>query len=806
MYINFFGKRISKSVSRAEKDGKMNGFACLPKNTDDEEMVESVITCLMKLDLTDEIYTRDYGNVDLKTYIVHARRDCIPLLFELEKRGKDIGSWVPFIKMAFDDSPDAETNSYIIERNLDDVVSGSVTLQQSLRENAVDIAVSVQKVNWKNIAVMDHKWGENGERVHFFSAYPIIMKHREDFDNQRSTYMGRDFKVGLLLNVIDTAGEEGIEFVFENHREIFDRLVEERPQLLNRSQRIDPEARQRKINEMISRLQSREGLFDSGLLTSVKEYPEVYSRKDVFLSLFHGYVEMSGYRRYFDINDIATMIGFPTVAQWLKEEFNEPKEDDDDDEKWRALENLNDLIFLPFVVAAIRSDPEFAEKVIVANTGPYILPDIIKTFLNGDALLFVERYVRHFNTMNMLYWYISNERPEHDELFQFVAIESIKQGYGLSGSTTFEAFIKEFRETWGEWRTEEQRKRATEVLSYFNDYYKDVGEIVQHSTNYAPDALDTLYMYAHSSAVFNEPFKEATYTETQKKLQAARRRPTAVQAQFISQLDDLFRNAVKTTTGIFAWRGIGVPEFAKMDLNLDIFKSLSLSIDVSKSYLRGQTCCLIRVFVPPGTPLIAIDPVQGYKNSGGLFEYVLPRSAIFSHVGTSPSFIEGMTIYNVLVEIPQELDKNLYVGRLRPKRKLESEYRQDTHDPQILYRWRETMLSSIYKSIKDKEIWIKRKMTDATLPTEEKWKIIEERLLNIVKIWRAKELANNTYIGDEFIESQLPGLRLQLLPLVLTLINDHEGYEEVANEISDYVVQLNTGESAQAVKRAKRLR
>lgn len=136
-------------------------------------------------------------------------------------------------------------------------------------------------------------------------------------------------------------------------------------------------------------------------------------------------------------------------------------------------------------------------------------------------------------------------------------------------------------------------------------------------------------------------------------------------------MDEIFRNAPRTTQPLYVWRGVAVPSFADVDLQLDIFKSLSLSADLSRTYLRERSCCLMRVLIPTGTPLISIDAVQSHKKNGGLFEFVLPRGAVFRLDKVTEPLVVATSkpIYEVTVEFDAGYDQSLAIGRLRRRKR-----------------------------------------------------------------------------------------------------------------------------------------
>ena len=129
-------------------------------------------------------------------------------------------------------------------------------------------------------------------------------------------------------------------------------------------------------------------------------------------------------------------------------------------------------------------------------------------------------------------------------------------------------------------------------------------------------------------------------------------------------MDSIAKKVPRTTKPLVAWRGLSVPSFEAVNLDLDIFKSLSLSVEVSLHFLRESSCCLTRVLVPPGVPLISIPPAEGYEE---LFEFVLPRGARFKSTGVS--VLGDRTIYECQVVFDATYDSHLAPGRLRTSKK-----------------------------------------------------------------------------------------------------------------------------------------
>src|SRR6478609_589785 len=214
-------------------------------------------------------------------------------------------------------------------------------------------------------------------------------------------------------------------------------------------------------------------------------------------------------------------------------------------------------------------------------------------------------------------------------------------------------------------------KRLDGFKKYLLHVYSDIRLFSDYANTVSPEIMDALYLYGISSAVVNEPFKDQAFTKTQKQLFAAIRRPTHLQQTYISLMDDAVRNAPLTTKPLWMWRGVGVPSISDINMNLDIFKSLSLSPTISLNYLREHKCCLLKVLVPPGVPLLPIDPFQQQKYEGGQFEFVLPRGAIFEFV--KQYTIGERVVYECKVVYDREYEMELAPGRLRKAKRRASQ-------------------------------------------------------------------------------------------------------------------------------------
>jgi hypothetical protein len=351
----------------------------------------------------------------------------------------------------------------------------------------------------------------------------------------------------------------------------------------------------------------------------------------------------------------------------------------------------------------------------------------------------------------------------HPMLTEWTNVDShvknlVDKGFAISGSSNFSKFISHLQEMMNEYQDSAINaalgQRASAFLSYFVDTYRDIPRFVEYTYSLSPKAVDALYMYAMSSAVVNEPFKVANYTASQKKLEASRRRPTQIQHGYISIMDDIVRNAPTTTRPLTAWRGVAVPSFNVVNMHLDIFKSLSLSPDVSRTYLRDQKCCLMRVTVPPGVPLVTVDPVQSYKGEGGLYEYLLPRGAVFRLV--EMFLVNDTQVYDCIVDFDEDYEKNLAVGTLRkrPAKEMETETYVDhttkrkkippgTIKKQYTFNDIDVVAGTVMQTFNYEAI---SSMEEVNSQFEK----FEHALLEVGNTWRVKKLAR----GEPIEESQ----------------------------------------------------
>lgn len=242
-----------------------------------------------------------------------------------------------------------------------------------------------------------------------------------------------------------------------------------------------------------------------------------------------------------------------------------------------------------------------------------------------------------------------------NETFDSHMKDLVDQGYIFYGYGNYEQFVNDLAIDHFD---NVKRTRNFVFTNYIKKYYGNLETILEFSKNLPDEQLDVLKQYSSSSAVMNNPFKEQSFVKSQLGFSAKKRRPNETEHYYIKKFDDIFRKAPVTTTPFYCWRGVGFPEFDDQNLELDIFKSLSLSFVVSSSYLREHKCCLMRVLVPAGTPLISLDYVQRHKN-GGLFEFVLPRWSRFSLVKQRS---DSTPFYDVQVFTEEA---NLAPGRLR---------------------------------------------------------------------------------------------------------------------------------------------
>lgn len=427
--------------------------------------------------------------------------------------------------------------------------------------------------------------------------------------------------------------------------------------------------------------------------------------------------------------------------------------------------------------------PDFA-KYMDISTVKSLVHAVVKEYLDNFE----------FKTLLKLYLHTHLHVTSSTE-FTTLIQKAISSGFSINGSTSFGKLIQDFeseikhsletiRLKLSSTELEAYKARANEFLQNFFEVYSDIPSLVAYSEQLGPRETDALYMYAYSSAVMNEPSKEMTYTKSQRKLTATRRRPTDIQHSYIEMLDTIVRSAPRLTKPLFAWRGVAVPSFDAVNLHLDIFKSLSLSADLAFDYLRESECCLSRVLIPAGTPLVNIDPVQKYKNDGGLFEYVLPRGAIFALQSTFQ--IGDKTVYDTVVEFDDAYESNLAIGRLR-KRKV-----VDFHEGK---RTKKIEVSKNYDAVDVEEIAneiledIGSHYRGSKMGEEEMLKILERfrsRVISAGSTWRMRVLSRNQNVS----ESEFISLINEVCSKVSRALHN-EYHQRIIQEIQNYKVDIN---------------
>lgn len=194
-------------------------------------------------------------------------------------------------------------------------------------------------------------------------------------------------------------------------------------------------------------------------------------------------------------------------------------------------------------------------------------------------------------------------------------------------------------------------KQATErFIDYLWNKYDAVEAALQMTKDFDEDAVNALYLYSITSSYFNKP---ALYKN---------RRPTETQLQAIDKLSTLSREtSVRTTKPIVVWRGIRVSSINDVEVMASSFMSVSLSHQVSTQFV-GFNCCLLRITLTKGIPLLGVDPVSFYKS--GELEILLPAGVSLRIEGKK--FLPDRTIiYDATASYT--IDSHLST-RLRPRK------------------------------------------------------------------------------------------------------------------------------------------
>jgi hypothetical protein len=109
--------------------------------------------------------------------------------------------------------------------------------------------------------------------------------------------------------------------------------------------------------------------------------------------------------------------------------------------------------------------------------------------------------------------------------------------------------------------------------------------------------------------------------------------------------------------------------------------------------------------------------------------------------------------------------------------------------------------------IKNRRNSIIEKLLTQSNSIQERWNDIEQIMLTTVKRFRAQELAKDTYPGDDFLQSLIPSLRLELANLVINEGKKQEpteNWDMISAEILDYVNSFSNEDNV--VHAVKRLR
>jgi hypothetical protein len=735
---------------------------------------EEVARLLAGYDLTTPVGREE----DFKSWAVYEDYELVPVLLILEKEGKDLGPWNNIIhRLLF-------TDKYVYPNSLMNLVAWS----QSFRKAVMDPSITKMlldkdygEINWKNLPILCsyHDRNDNYKRHELLDTFSIVKAREEEF--KKSKYLINRPEINNIILNMSSYGNRQREYAFQLFPQFFCHMA------LDEGETLYKWVLKNHRTELVDFISHRKDLLDDDKVLSrlSSDIPEIFQTKDGFMRLLKRVTSSIGGADV-DINRIAKKIGLRTIEKWLEEGGD---------------------ISISFTGEVL---PKFLQEILSKNVtlvGKYIIPDlslsypwvklVIERYFADDAEKFASLFIRDFASFELAKKYIKSSSYE-SSLWRTLTKASIDQGCALTGSTSFVEFIesldkKLFKDL--RYGTTEFEK-GQEYVSWILEYYKDIPDMIKHSEEYGGDELDALYMYAKSSAVFNEAFKTTSFTSTQRTLTQSRRRPNQVQERFILIMDQMFKSAKRTSRDMYCWRGIAVPDFKDMDPNLDIYKSLSLSRDVSLSYLRNQTCCLMRVHVPEGMPLIAVDPVQNWKMEGGLFEFVLPRAAQFKLVGTLPAIGDDFVVYDMIVTMSEELERNLYVGRLRPLKRRKDEEDEDEDIEQLDSL--ETFLQRGKYAIQDMGLQPNANVICTSLT---------RGFIRMVKEWRASQFANNVHVDDDVLETELPRILIKFAEDCIA----HAGAEvetirdEIIENLSQYSGEelLNSSKTL-IIKRARR--
>lgn len=129
---------------------------------------------------------------------------------------------------------------------------------------------------------------------------------------------------------------------------------------------------------------------------------------------------------------------------------------------------------------------------------------------------------------------------------------------------------------------------------------------------------DIVRYYQRYCEPFQDPFKASACHGTPIR---------DVSRQLIHDLDRIFASAQKATIDLDVYRGVvldqGIENFLSTSSS---YKSTSASYAVASGFINKNPCCLLRLTVPKGTPLLSVNIRSDIFEEN---EYLLPRNATF---------------------------------------------------------------------------------------------------------------------------------------------------------------------------------
>lgn len=727
------------------------------------------IECLKNLNLISAgTYPGFNSMVDFKLWVLLKRPELANLLLLLEAEGIHLGSWNTFFDFYLNEKKEYELPLNILRK--------MTSYVNSLQTELPKVLSKLPKVNWEKFDSL--VYDKNGYLV---SLYDVLIKTPQHI----ASFVAYFKDSPRVLSNIANSGEKGKQFLVDNKFLVGNQEFVAKGLLLENDDfklwafKHIPEWKRIIIYHVAEKLQRDRELTDNDW-EIILDLPEIY---------------VNYFRTVIDAADGDTNVLDRLLSKMDPEQLSSSIEHYS---IWHRTVKL--IYYRPVVQKWMDDNPRFLDTVLgvllyFSEYEQLAKETWIRYLKNGGSIVeFVHRMTGILSPTHLVWRYSQVEDVDVTKIYERILEEVVQQGYIVSGFGSFANLVEELI------RFREPKRRRDWVVNQILDYYKDIEMIVKFSASLLPDDLDTLHIYARSSAVFNEPSKATSFTTSQRQLIVERRRPTDVQAEYINKLDTLFKRAVRTTKGFYAWRGVSVPDINSLDPTLDIFKSLSLSKDVSLSYLREHSCCLLRVYVPPNTPLIAIDPVQEWKKDGGLFEFLLPRSAIFHYVGTITSRGEPSVIYDYRVSIAPDLDDKLHIGRLR-KRKMPP---QDV--PPLI------MEKSIVRDVMDKG---KKKREKYRFETNVagNWDYYEDLIIDVMREWRTSSITRHIRITDAHLRQLIPLVRQKTVDALQLFFEkesktdaEREQWTQVFSKVRDYVSRLTVQHAIDSIKTSKRVR